>query len=87
MLKLRREVRGVALEDIHLATKIRLETLENIESDRYEALPDATFLRNHLIQYARIVGLDPKETVEQYLANYIEWRKRRIQAEAPERKK
>ena len=87
MLKLRRENRGVSLRDIHSVTKIRVEILENIESEKFEALPDESFLRNHLAQYARLVGLDPKETVEQYLDRYAEWRRRRTRLEELDRKK
>lgn len=87
MLKLRREIRGVSLHDIYVATKIRVEVLENIEADKFEALADISFLRTHLVQYARFIGLDPKETTEQYLVRYADWRRRRAQAQASEGKK
>jgi len=87
MLKLRREIRGVSLHDIYVATKIRVEVLENIEAEKFEALADISFLRTHLIQYARFIGLDPKETTEHYLVRYADWRRRRAQAQAAEGKK
>ena len=87
MLKLRREIRGVSLHDIYVATKIRVEVLENIEAEKFEALADISFLRTHLVQYARFIGLDPKETTEHYLVRYADWRRRRAQAQAAEGKK
>ncbi len=76
-LRRRRESLGLTLEGIRQVTKIRAEILDNIESERFETLPDETFLRNHLVQYARSLGLNPKEVLDQYIGRYQEWKKRR----------
>ena len=76
-LRRRRESLGLTLEGIHQVTKIRAEVLDNIESERFETQPDESFLKNHLIQYARSLSLDPKEVLDQYLGRYHEWKKRR----------
>jgi hypothetical protein len=76
-LKRRREMRGLSLQGIYQVTKIRVEILENIEAENFAALPDESFLRNHLTQYARALGLNPKDIIEPYLERYHEWRKRR----------
>jgi hypothetical protein len=83
-LRRRRESLGLTLEGIHEVTKIRAEILDNIESERFETLPDESFLKNHLIQYARSLGLDPGEVLDQYLGRFREWTKRRSRAGGPE---
>lgn len=76
-LKRRRKMRGLSLQGIYQVTKIRVEILENIEAENFAALPDESFLKNHLAQYARALGLEPKEVLEPYLERYLEWRKRK----------
>ena len=79
-LKRQRQALGIPLTKIYQTTKIRVEILENIEEERFEALPDETFLKTHLDQYARCLGLDPKKVVEDYLQWYGEWKRRRARA-------
>ncbi len=72
-----RESRGLSLQGIQQVTKIRVEILENIEAENFEALHDASFIRNHLTQYARSLGIDPNTVLDGYLERYEEWLRRR----------
>ncbi len=85
-LKRQRQALGIPLARIHETTKIRVQVLEDIEEERFEVLPDETFLRTHLDQYARCLGLDPKKVVEDYLQWYGEWKRRRARAGGHDRK-
>lgn len=64
-----REYQGLSLEMIASRTRIHLPYLEYIETDRYEKLPHEVYLRSYLIQYARMIGLDPARVTEGYLRN------------------
>lgn len=65
-----REQRGLSLDQLARATKIRVATLQAIETNRREKLPEAIFLRGFVRAYAREVGLNPEETVRQYLGQF-----------------
>jgi hypothetical protein len=86
-LKRLRESRGISLADVYRVTKIRAEILENIEEERYDTLPDETFLKTHLVQYARFLGVDPERALESILKRYSEWHKRHVRGAAFDRKK
>jgi len=86
-LKLLRESRGISLAGVYQVTKIRTEILKNIEEERYEAFPDAAFLKTHLVQYTRFLGIDPERALENILKRYREWERHRARGAAHERKK
>lgn len=65
-----RERRGLSLDQLARATKIRVTTLQAIETNRREKLPEAIFLRGFVRAYAREVGLNPEDTVRQYLGQF-----------------
>lgn len=67
-LRGQREVRGVDLEAIAQTSKINIRYLEMLEEDRFDLLPASIFVRGFLREYARIVGLDPDEVLNFYLA-------------------
>jgi cytoskeletal protein RodZ len=48
-------------------TKIGTRHLENVEADRYEALPTSVYLRGILMSLARELGLDPLRVSKSYL--------------------
>ena len=58
----------VALRVLAERTKIGTRHLENVEADRYEALPTAVYLRGILMSLARELGLDPLKVSRSYLA-------------------
>jgi curved DNA-binding protein CbpA len=67
-LKRVREARGLSLRHMAAVTKIGVRFLEYIEEDRFAYLPPPVYLRGFLQQYARLVGLDPREVADRYLA-------------------
>jgi cytoskeletal protein RodZ len=67
-LRRQREVRQIVLRDIADSTNISIRYLEALEHDRFDALPAAVFAKGFLREYARYVGLDPDEVVNNFLA-------------------
>jgi cytoskeleton protein RodZ len=65
-----RQRRGISLDRLAQATKIRVTTLRAIETNRREKLPEAIFLRGFVRAYAREVGQNPEDTARQYLAQF-----------------
>jgi len=71
-LKERREAKGLSLEEVMAATRIKLVFLKAMEEDDYRLLPDETYITRFLIEYAAFLGLDPQGVLAQF--------KRQIQA-------
>jgi cytoskeleton protein RodZ len=67
-LRAARERRGVSIESLAQATKIKVKTLHAIERNAFDEVPGGLFTRGFLRSYAREVGLDPEEIVARYLA-------------------
>jgi cytoskeletal protein RodZ len=65
-LRLARETRGVALRDISEQTRISMRFLEAIESDDYRRLPGGIFNRSFIRAYAKFVGYDEQQAMEEY---------------------
>jgi len=61
-----REAKGLTLEVV--ANKLRLSaaTLQALESNRYEDLPEPIFVRGYLRAYARLLEIDQKVLVAEY---------------------
>ncbi|KZE32637.1 cytoskeleton protein RodZ [Crenobacter luteus] len=57
-LKAARESRGLSLGEVADRLKLSLKQLEAIESDHFEALPGAAFVRGFVRNYARYLELD-----------------------------
>lgn len=68
LLRQVRMARGVSLAQLAEKTRISLRHLENVETDRYDALPASVYLRGILISLARELGLDGSRVVRSYLA-------------------
>lgn len=62
-LRKARENRGISLEEVSKATKIRTEYLVALEGDDFERLPNNVFSRGFVRAYAEVVGLDPEAAV------------------------
>lgn len=69
-----REKRGIHLHEVALVTKIRVEILENIEYERFDALPQEAYLKGHVINYASYLSLDPKKVADDYIKRYKAWK-------------
>ncbi len=74
-LKREREVRGVSLEDISNATKIRVGLLTAIERNDFDALPATPFVKGFIQAYCRYLGLDAQDEIlrhEAYMRSLAE---------------
>src|SRR5213080_2000885 len=65
-LRLEREARGIALRDISEQTRISMRYLEGIEADDYRRLPGGIFNRSFIRAYAKFIGYDEHEAIEDY---------------------
>jgi len=65
-LRLARETRGIALRDISEQTRISMRYLEAIETDDYRRLPGGIFNRSFIRAYAKFIGYDEQEAIDEY---------------------
>ncbi|MBN2984246.1 helix-turn-helix domain-containing protein [Cohnella algarum] len=66
LLRKAREQRGLTLDDIQEATKIRKRYLDAIETGDYKVLPGSFYVRAFVKTYAETVGLDAEEVLRLY---------------------
>ncbi|WP_028595514.1 helix-turn-helix domain-containing protein [Paenibacillus assamensis] len=66
MLKKARLEKGLSLDDVQEATKIRRRYLEAIEEGDYKVLPGSFYVRAFVKTYAETVGLNPDEILQYY---------------------
>ena len=74
-LKREREIRGVSLEDIANATKIRAGLLIAVERNDFDALPATPFVKGFIQAYCRYLGLDAQDAIlrhEAYMRSLAE---------------
>lgn len=69
-LRAARERRGVSLREIANKTKITVSALEALERNDFSRLPGGIFSRAFVRSYATEVGLDPEETIQEFLAQF-----------------
>src|SRR5690242_2535343 len=69
-LRQARERRGVSLRDIAATTKISVAALEALERNDTSKLPGGIFSRAFVRSYATEIGLDPDETVREFLDRF-----------------
>ncbi|MFC1850654.1 helix-turn-helix domain-containing protein [candidate division CSSED10-310 bacterium] len=65
-LKTERELRQISLEEIAVTTKIKLEYLRALEEDRFEVLPNETFIRGYIRAYSKFCGLNEDDVLVNY---------------------
>ena len=65
-----RERRGISLRQIANATKISVSVLEALERNEISRLPGGIFSRGFVRSYALEVGLDPEETIQEFIAQF-----------------
>ncbi len=63
-LRQAREARGLSLEELAQATKIRKTFLEALENEDWESLPAEIYVRGYVRCYAEVVGLNPEEVLK-----------------------
>lgn len=66
-LKRERELRGITLDEIARETKISVQMLACIDSDRFDQLPQGVFGRSFVRSYASYLGIDEGKAVQEYL--------------------
>jgi curved DNA-binding protein CbpA len=67
LLRQVRLARGLSLQQISERTRISARHLENLEADRYEALPAVVYLRGILVSVSRELKLDGQRVSASYL--------------------
>jgi cytoskeletal protein RodZ len=67
-LSVRRQKRGVTLEQIAEMTKISMRFLKAIEDGEYDKLPGGIFAKSYLRQYAAAIGFEESELLAHYSA-------------------
>jgi transcriptional regulator with XRE-family HTH domain len=65
-----REQKGITLRQIANATKISIGALEALERNDIARLPGGIFSRAFVRSYAIEVGLDPEETLREFIAQF-----------------
>lgn len=69
-----RESRGLELKEIAERTRIGARSLQAIEEERFEDLPDArVYVRGFVRCLAEEVGLDPDQAAKSYLTRWASW--------------
>lgn len=63
LLKEAREARGLSLEEVAAATRVRVPYLEALEQDDVHRLPAAVYARGYLRAYANLLELQPEPLV------------------------
>ena len=67
-LKREREMRGVSLDEITVATRIATRFLQAIENEQWDQLPGGVFNRGFVRAVAHYLGLDEENIVAEYAA-------------------
>ena len=65
-----REARGISLRQIAETTKLSVRALEALERNDISLLPGGIFSRAFVRSYAMEVGLDPEQTVREFLVQF-----------------
>jgi cytoskeleton protein RodZ len=69
-MRRQREERGISLRQIADATKISIGALEALERSDISRLPGGIFSRAFVRSYATEIGLDPEETVRDFMVQF-----------------
>jgi cytoskeleton protein RodZ len=77
-LEQKRKERGLSLEEVEQATKIRKRYLTGLEREDYAILPDAVYARGFLKTYANYLGLDGEALSQQLKSSSKTQRERGI---------
>ena len=70
ILKAARSECGLTLDEVARRTRIRVEFLQAIEDERFDALPKGPFAAGFIRTYAREVGLNPERSAAVYRRDF-----------------
>jgi cytoskeletal protein RodZ len=76
-----RHNKKVSLEDASRATRIKIEILEQLESDEFDRLAAPAYTKGFLRLYAEYLGLDSQSIVDAYLRSQGGLRRQGLQVE------
>lgn len=76
--------RGLSLEEVEQATKIRKRYLLGLEKQDYGSLPDTVYVHGFLKTYANYLGLDGEDLGRQFKSSRRSRRDRQINYDPPE---
>jgi len=62
-----RERQGIPLQEIANKTRINITYFQFLERNQYRSLPPSVYLRSYILQYARMLGLDPARVADRIL--------------------
>lgn len=65
-LRRERERRGISIQTIAAATKVGADLWEGLERNDFSRWPSGIFARAFVRDYARVVGLEPEELVDEF---------------------
>ncbi len=65
-----RQARGLTMESVADATKISTRYVQALETNAFDRLPSAIFVRGYLKEIARVLELEPEALTEGYLGLY-----------------
>jgi cytoskeleton protein RodZ len=77
-LEQRRKEKGLSLEEVEQATKIRKRYLDGLEREDYAVLPAGVYAQGFLKTYANFLGLDGEALSRQLKSRRKPWRERAI---------
>jgi len=69
--KQRRESLGLTLREVEESTKIRKKYLQALENENFDVIPGRTYTKGFLKNYALFLGLDAKEIIEKFEAEFV----------------
>ena len=61
---------GISLEKIAAVTKVPVDLWKGLEQNDFSRWPPGIFARAYLREYARLVGVDPEATVDEFCRWY-----------------
>ena len=65
-LRQAREERGISISEVAEQTRISAHYLDSIENDDYRTLPGGIFNKGFVKSYAKLVGIDEQEALQDY---------------------
>ena len=65
-LRAAREARGISIRDVAEQTRIAPMYIECIENDNYKPLPGGIFNKGFVKSYARFIGMDEHDALQEY---------------------
>ncbi len=71
-LRLARERKGLTTAQVAATTKLSPMVIKRLENGKLSGLPGGIYLRAMVRAYAKLVGLDPEDTVRDLLIAYPE---------------